>query len=154
MIDISPYSPADWEGIEKAHDAARMQELTLAGLEEAFLPLSVAAEREDLFAYQVYVARKDGEVVGFAAFTQEELAWLYVHPDFQGQGIGRALAEFALSCMAPGEQTVEVLQGNEPARRLYRSIGFSEDTLVHGHMPGNEAFEVSVWQMYRKQKTT
>lgn len=147
MIEILPYTPGDWAGIEKAHDSARMQELTYAGLEKAFLPLAVAAEREDLFAYSVCTARTEDGVAGFAAYTEDELAWLYVHPDFQRQGVGRMLAEFALSQMAPGEKTVEVLLGNEPARHLYRSLGFTQEVLLHGHMPGNESYEVSVWQM-------
>lgn len=148
-MNIVPYTPAHWQQIQAAHDAARMQELTYAGLEEAFLPLSVAADREDLFEYSVYVAEIDGIAAGFVAFTKDELAWLYVHPDDQRQGAGRALAEFALAHMAPGEQTVEVLEGNEPARKLYRSLGFTQETLLHGHMPGNEEFAVSVWQMTR-----
>ena len=39
-------------------------ELALAGLEAAFLPLAVAAEREGLFDYQVAVAELDGERQG------------------------------------------------------------------------------------------
>lgn len=147
MTEIIPYTPADWADIQTAHDPARMQELTYAGLGEAFLPLSVAAEREGLFDYSVYVARQDHRTVGFVAFTEEELAWLYVRPDFQRRGIGRALARFALSHMAPGAKTVEVLAGNEPARALYRSLGFTEEELLRGHMPGNEEYEVSVWRM-------
>lgn len=150
MIAIQAYTPADWQAIEEIHDAARLQELTLAGLAEAFLPLAVAAEREDLFDYELYVAKKDGKTVGFTAFTEEELAWLYVRPDCQRQGIGRALGEFALGHMNENGQTVEVLRGNEPARRLYRSLGFQETELLQGKMPGNEEFTVSVWQMCRK----
>ena len=147
MVTIEPYEAAHWAGIEKVHDPARMQELRYAGLEAAFLPLSVAAEREGLFDYNVFVAKLDGEVVGFVAFSEDELAWLYVHPDYQKRGIGRSLAEFALSKMAPGEKSVEVLADNEPARSLYRSLGFTKEELLHGHMPGNEGFEVSAWRM-------
>ena len=49
MLKIRAYEPEDWLAIQKAHDAARQQELALAGLPQAFLPLSIAAEREDLF---------------------------------------------------------------------------------------------------------
>lgn len=150
MITVAPYEPAHWAGIEAAHDAARMQELRLAGLQAAFLPLSVAAEREGLFEYSVCVATLNEKVVGFAAFTEDELAWLYVNPAYQRQGVGRALAEYALIQMGPGEKMVEVLEGNEPARRLYRSLGFTSEELLHGHMPGNEEFEVSAWQMTKK----
>ena len=147
MISIAPYTPVYWEAIQAVHDPARMQELEAAGLEGAFLPLSVAAFREDLFDYQLYVALYGEQVAGFVAFTPEELAWLYVRPDCQGRGIGRALASYALAHMESGQKTVEVLAGNHRARNLYHSLGFTQEELIHGKMPGNETFAVSVWQM-------
>ena len=144
---IVQYAPDYWEDIQNVHDPARMQELTFAGLKDAFLPLTIAAQREDLFDYQLYVALEADIAVGFVAFTEDELAWLYVRPDHQRRGIGRALAEFALSRMETGEKSVEVLMGNEPARNLYYSLGFTNETIVHGKMPGNESFSVTVWQM-------
>ena len=146
-MTIVPYTSQYWEDIQKVHDPARKQELELAGLDAAFLPLTVAAEREDLFDYQLYVAVEENTAVGFTAFTEDELAWLYVRPDRQRRGIGRALAEYALSRMEKGEKSVEVLCGNEPARKLYRNLGFTKETIVHGVMPGNEAFPVTVWQL-------
>ncbi len=146
-MEIVSYVQEYWKGIQAVHDPARMQELTLAGLEDAFLPLSIAAEREDLFDYQLYIAKEADDVLGFVAFTEEELAWLYVRPDVQRRGIGRELAQFALEYMNPGEKSVEVLWGNEPARNLYRSLGFTKETILHGVMPGNETFKVSVWEL-------
>ena len=146
-MTIMPYTSQYWEDIQKVHDPARKQELAMAGLDAAFLPLTVAAEREDLFDYQLYVAVEENTAVGFTAFTEDELAWLYVRPDRQRRGIGRALAEYAISRMEEGEKSVEVLCGNEPARKLYRSLGFTKETIVHGVMPGNEAFPVTVWQL-------
>ena len=146
-MKIIHYDATCWKGIEAVHDQARMQELRYAGLEAAFLPLSIAADREGLFDYTVYVAKSDEKITGFVAFTDEELAWLYVHPAFQRQGIGKKLAEFALTKMCADEKSVEVLCGIEPARNLYRSIGFTKEELLHGHMPGNEEFEVSAWRM-------
>ena len=147
---ITGYTPSHWEDIQKVHDPARMQELTLAGLEAAFLPLTVAAEREGLFDYRLYVALEEETAVGFVAFTADELAWLYVRPDYQRRGIGRALAQFALEHMEGEEKSVEVLCGNEPARNLYHSLGFTKETIVHGKMPGNESFPVMVWQMTKQ----
>ena len=147
---IIGYTPSHWEDIQKVHDPARMQELTLAGLEAAFLPLTVAAEREGLFDYRLYVALEEETAVGFVAFTADELAWLYVRPDYQRRGIGRALAQFALEHMKGKEKSVEVLCGNEPARNLYHSLGFTKETIVHGKMPGNESFPVTVWQMTKQ----
>ena len=146
-MEIIPYSPEFWEDIQTVHDGARIQELTHAGLEDAFLPLSIAAERENLFDYNLYIAKEKDKALGFVAFTEDELAWLYVHPAHQRQGIGRKLAQFALTSMESGEKNVEVLWGNEPARSLYRSLGFTQETIIHGRMPGNEEFRVTVWQM-------
>lgn len=150
-MKIVPYSPEYWEGIQAVHDPARKQELARAGLDAAFLPLTIAAEREDLFDYRLYIALEQETVLGFVAFTEDELAWLYVRPDFQRQGVGRMLAEFALERMEEAEKSVEVLFGNEPARHLYRSLGFTKETIVHGKMPGNEAFAVTVWQLTMEQ---
>ena len=146
-MEIMPYSPVFWEDIQKVHDPARQQELALAELSDAFLPLSVAAEREDLFDYRVYVAVQAGTAIGFVAFTEDELAWLYVHPDHQRRGIGRKLAEYALSQMEPGRKSVEVLFGNVPAKSLYVSLGFTKERIIHGKMPGNESFAVTVWEL-------
>ncbi|MGN0747345.1 MAG: GNAT family N-acetyltransferase [Aristaeellaceae bacterium] len=143
---IRPYEEGDWPAIEAVHDAARMQELTLAALPEAFIPLQQAAVSEGLFDYTVAVAEQDGKVVGFMACTPEELAWLYVAPDCMGQGVGTALVRHALD-QREGPMTLEVLVGNEPARRLYERCGFRLTDTVTGRMPGNEQFRVTVWCM-------
>lgn len=150
MLAIRPYRPEDFPGIERVHDRARRVELRYAGLEDAFLPLRIAAEREDLFAYPgLFVAELGGEIAGFAACTQEELAWLYVDPAHFRKGVGRALAEHALQRF-PGIRRVEVLFGNAPAKALYARLGFVTAATERGRMPGNEAFSVQVDCMERR----
>ncbi len=150
MLIIRPYRPEDFPGIERVHDRARRVELRYAGLEDAFLPLRIAAEREDLFAYPgLFVAELGGEIAGFAACTQEELAWLYVDPAHARKGVGRALAEHALQRF-PGIRRVEVLSGNAPAQALYARLGFVTAATERGRMPGNEAFSVQVDCMERR----
>lgn len=150
MLAIRPYRPEDFPGLERVHDRARRVELRYAGLEEAFLPLRIAAEREDLFAYPgLFVAELGGEIAGFAACTQEELAWLYVDPAHFRKGVGRALAEHALQRF-PGIRRVEVLSGNAPAKALYARLGFVTAATERGRMPGNEAFSVQVDCMERR----
>lgn len=149
MLAIRPYRPEDFPGLERVHDRARRVELRYAGLEDAFLPLRIAAEREDLFAYPgLFVAELGGEIAGFAACTQEELAWLYVDPAHFRKGVGRALAEHALQRF-PGIRHVEVLSGNAPAKALYARLGFVTAATERGRMPGNEAFSVQVDCMER-----
>ena len=145
-ILIRPYEARDWPAIEAIHDAARMQELTLAGLADAFIPLAQAAVSEGLFDYTVEVAEKDGRVFGFVAYTPEELGWLYVEPASMRQGIGSALVRHALE-KREGVMSLEVLAGNESARCLYERCGFRVTDTVSGRMPGNEQFRVTVWCM-------
>ena len=149
MINIRKYEMSDWDAIERVHDRARKVELHLAGLDEAFLPLKIAAEREDLFDYPgLFVAEMEGEVVGFAACNEEELAWVYVLPEHFRKGVGRALSKYALEAF-PGIDSIEALKGNEPARGLYESLGFEVKGIIHGRMPGNEAFQVDVYDLKR-----
>lgn len=143
VLLIRDYQDSDWPRLQAIHDAARADELRLAGLEDAFLPLSVAAEREGLFEYALRVAELDGQPAGFAAFTEDELAWLYVDPALSCRGIGRALVEDALGRMER-PASIEVLAGNEPALRLYQRCGFQKESVVSGKMPGNEEFAVTV----------
>lgn len=141
-IVIRGYCREDWPRLQAIHDAARQNELRLAGLEEAFLPLAIAAESEGLFDYTVRVALLDGTAAGFSAFTEGELAWLYVDPARSRRGIGTRLVQDALEHTGR-PVTVEVLTGNEPARRLYERCGFRLIETVSGRMPGNETFPVT-----------
>jgi ribosomal protein S18 acetylase RimI-like enzyme len=147
-IVIVPYEARYWEALMEIHDAARMTELEFAGLKDAFIPLSIAAEREGLFDYSVDVALVDGVPVGFCAYTDEELAWLYVSPAYARRGIGTRLIRGAME-KESGIHEIEVLYGNEPARRLYEKMGFRVKEIVSGKMPGNESFDVRVYSMER-----
>lgn len=145
-ILIRPYEERDFDRLEKIHDPARKNELLLAGLSDAFIPLAIAADREGLFGYQVYVAEYKGQVSGFIAFEEDEIAWLYVDINCARRGIGSALMEFAMQ-RVNDNVSIEVLSGNTPAIALYSSFGFEIKETLSGHMPGNEEFEVCVHVM-------
>jgi ribosomal protein S18 acetylase RimI-like enzyme len=136
---VRPYRDTDWERLCVIHDAARLDELRQSAGVAAFLPLTEAASNEGLFDYTVCVAEADGRVDGFVAFNDDELAWLYVDPACYRRGIGRALVRHAVSS-APVPLTVEVLEGNEAALRLYLDEGFRQLRRVEGRMAGNDAF--------------
>ncbi len=148
-IKIRRYQETDFDEMCLIHDQARRQELMAANLIDAFKPLKVAAFEEDLFSYNIYMAIIAEKVVGFVAFTDDELAWLYVSPNCQNQGIGSKLIEFSLNKMKRPAY-LEVLAGN-PAKRLYLKKGF--ELLKHetGKMPGNEKFIVEVDVLEYKQ---
>lgn len=86
---------------------------------QAFLPLTIAAETESLFDYELRVAEKDGQVVGFSAYTEGEPAWLYVAPESMRGGIGAAPADDMIARTNKRTLCVEVLCGNDLARKLH-----------------------------------
>ena len=143
---VRPYVPDDWNRVCAIHDAARRDELAAAGLDAAYLTLEQTAENEGLLDHELRVAEIDNRVVGFVAFTREELAWLYVDPAAHGRGIGSALIQAALGeTRAP--LTAEVLAGNTVALAVYRKNGFEIVGQAQGWMPGNETFRVSVTEL-------
>lgn len=141
-IQIRKFQETDFDDLCVIHDQARKQELKAANLEAAFKPLKIAAIEEDLFLYNIYVAAIDEKIVAFVAFSDDELAWLYVDPSFQKQGIGSKLIEFSLTKMKRPAY-LEVLTGN-PAKSLYLHKGFKFLQHESGKMPGNETFHVEV----------
>ena len=71
----------------------------------------------------VRVAHEGSRLVGFAAVAGGWLEQLYVDPDHQGRGVGRALLEDAKR-LRPGGLRLHVFTRNEPARRFYEAAGF------------------------------
>ena len=142
MIEIREHRPADWDALAEVHDAARMQELAASVGVDAFTSLAETAEDEGLFDDQLWVAEVDGTVVGFLAYADAELTWMYVHPAHQGRGIGTALLRHLFAhATTHGVDRIEltVLDGN-PARRLYEREGFTLVGTRTGKLVGNESF--------------
>lgn len=142
-VEIREYRPGDWDAIARAHDAARLQELAPSVGVAAFRPLAETARREGLFDEHVWVAELDREVIGFVAYAHAEVTWMYVHPDAQQRGVGRALLRHALAHAddfgGEGYVSVTVLDGN-PARKLYESEGFRLVETRRGALAGNPDF--------------
>lgn len=65
----------------------------------------------------------EGRPVGFSAVDGDWLQQLYVHPDHQHAGIGRALLDDAKEAR-PGGLRLHVFTRNTRARRLYEAAGF------------------------------
>ncbi len=141
-IAVRPYEDADWEDICDIHDRARPNELLCGSVDPAaFLPLVETAGPEGLFDGEVWVACEagGGGAVGFVATADDEITWLYVHPDHQGCGIGRRLLRHAVERCGAVVRT-EALAGNAPAIGLYESEGFEVVETRSGKLAGNERF--------------
>ena len=88
-----------------------------------------------------WVAEVDGLVVGFISYELNEKAkvgevqMLAVHPDYQNNGIGTELNQFALRKFKEGGMKVAVVgtggdEGHAPARRSYEKAGYTGLPLV------------------------
>jgi GNAT superfamily N-acetyltransferase len=86
-------------------------------------------------SHEVWVAEQDGEIVGFAALTEDRLGHIYVRPDVQSRGIGGALLAKAKE-RRPRGFDLWVFQQNEGARRFYERHGLTCVELTDG--AGNE----------------
>ena len=147
-VTIRPFTDTDWRALARIHDAARLDELAASVGTDAFLSLADTYESEGLFDDVVLVAELDTEVVGFIAFADDEITWMYVDPTRYRHGVGRALLRSVLStATAPVELTV--LHGNIAARALYEQEGFELVETRTGPLVGNESFtatgHIMVW---------
>ncbi|CDG21397.1 putative acetyltransferase [Xenorhabdus poinarii G6] len=74
-------------------------------------------------ASAVYVYVQGLNIVGFYALYENNLAAIFVSPDKQGQGIGKALMDDAKNRRE--ELTLSVYQQNQASYAFYLSQGFS-----------------------------
>jgi GNAT superfamily N-acetyltransferase/chorismate mutase len=125
-LTLRPATTDDLPAVTELHLAARR------GAGESFPP-SVHPDHEarawvagwDLSTYDVWVAERGGEPVGYARWTSTWLDDLYVHPDHQGHGVGTALFELVASTR-PGGFCLWVFESNAPARAFYARHGCLE----------------------------
>ena len=99
-------------------------------LEEAFF------EEERLNIRDVYMPVSDtwvyedaGRVVGFISMSENEVGGIFVYPEWQGRGIGRALMDVAKGLHETLE--LEVFKENLKARGFYEQYGF----VAYGERP-------------------
>lgn len=71
---------------------------------------------------ETLVYEADGHVVGFLALVGNEVGGIFVDPDLQGQGIGRALMDRARD-MRPFLE-LDVFEDNSIGRGFYDAYGF------------------------------
>ena len=97
MLSIREYvHQLDWNNICIIHDSARIIELDGSVSEKAFIPLADCYKEEELFDSSIFIGEQNNETIGFVAFNEHEITWLYVDPKFFRNGYGRRLLDFAL----------------------------------------------------------
>lgn len=86
---------------------------------------------------EAIVVKKNEKVVGALVFsyTEQEISFLAVHPDYRNKGIGLKLVKKAISLFPAGTNLIVItyragdIKG-ENARKLYKKAGFSEGNLI------------------------
>ncbi len=79
----------------------------------------------------VVTARHDGELIGLARGLSDDVAIFYLQdilvlPEWQQQGVGRALLSACLERFAHVRQKVLLTDGEERQRRFYESVGYRD----------------------------
>ncbi|NLI91207.1 MAG: GNAT family N-acetyltransferase [Peptococcaceae bacterium] len=72
--------------------------------------------------WNTFVAEQDGQIIGFISLVGNYVGALFVSTEFQRQGIGSALLDFAYKTF--GSLFVDVYKENIQALAFYKKIGF------------------------------
>lgn len=97
----------------------------------------------------VTVAELSGQVRGFLAQDRDWVNALYIHPDAQRQGLGRALVTHAMT-RAPKLQ-LWTFQANAGARAFYQRLGFCEAERTNGATTEEQLPDMRlVWHAHAK----
>ncbi len=79
----------------------------------------------DISDGSVYLYRLSGEPVATFTINENEIAWLFVLPDFQGRGIGTEILDFAERQIFEKHDDV-VLHASLSAKIIYLKRGYRE----------------------------
>ena len=85
----------------------------------------------------VWVVEVDDHPVAFMAMENDFIDQLYVHPDYQSQGIGKTLLDFARE-RSPEHVWLYTLQVNVNARTFYEKNGFIAEKFGSSPPPESE----------------
>ena len=139
LLQIRLYGRDDWNSMALVHDRSRLDELRVSVGIGAFISLADGVDSENLFDGELWVGCFGETLVGFVAFAEDEVNWLYVDPEYYRRGIGRALLRHAIARCGRTVYTT-VLSENERALHLYLGEGFRIIKTISGRLNGNEQF--------------
>ncbi len=129
MLGIRQYREADCERLLEVWAAA-------SAIAHPFVSDEFHAEERNDIRYiylpmaETWVYETEGRAVGFIAPLGHEVGGFFVHPDYQGRGIGRALMDHAVKLR--GDVFLDVFSKNSIGRNFYARYGF-EQSVRHMH---------------------
>jgi GNAT superfamily N-acetyltransferase len=129
--------PADSSAVAGLYTAARvaavpMMPPAMHTAEEDRAWFAAQMARPDL---ELWVAERDGELLGYAMLTPVWLDHLFIRPDATGGGVGSVLLDLVKS-LRPDGFSLWVFESNSGARRFYARHGLVELERTDGS--GNE----------------
>ena len=120
---IRPYKDTDLSDLLEAWYSASL--LAHSFLDETFFERERNNIREIyLPKAETWVFEQEGVVVGFVALIGNEVGGLFVHADYHGRGIGRALMDHVRSIRNVLE--LVVFEDNKVGRAFYEKYGFRQ----------------------------
>ncbi|UTV26592.1 GNAT family N-acetyltransferase [Photobacterium atrarenae] len=72
----------------------------------------------------VYVMEMHKSIAGFITVSNQEIGWLYVHPECRRLGLGRALLAHVMTLSQGRALTLNIVKSNRPALGLYLKYQF------------------------------
>ena len=128
-LELRPAAPEDADALADLHTAARAAAVPAMPAsphppEETRVWMRARVEA----THEVWVAERQGSLVGYAALATSGEGWLedlYVAPGLTGQGTGSALLEL-VKVLRPEGFALWVFTANTGARRFYRRHGLLE----------------------------
>jgi putative acetyltransferase len=121
MYTIRHYKEADLEGLLSSWENA-------SRIAHPFLPEDfLAQERKNIPALYIpnadtWVLEVGSDVVGFIALMGNEVGAIFLQPEQQGKGMGKAMMDQAQKLH--GDLEVEVFEKNAIGRKFYAQYGF------------------------------
>lgn len=133
---IRKYKKSDFSAIATIYNLSKADEFIGESFDATVTPLSEDSEMLSLFhESEIYLYEID-DVVGFIGIKENYISWLFIHPGFRCQGIGKKLVLHILS-MLNGEVTLNVAHSNFAAKKMYENLGFKVAKEFVGRYQGN-----------------
>ena len=120
---IREYCESDFEAVERIYNLSKSDEFSEESFNVKVTHLSEDEEMLVLFhSSKIYIYESIG-IAGFIGVKGNYISWLFVHPKYRSQSIGKKLVSYVLSTLS-GEVTLNVARSNIIAKKLYEKLGF------------------------------
>ncbi len=138
-LDIRPSKPSDAADLSRlAHRAKASWGYPSSWMDRWNQALTLT--RTYLKTHPGFVAEQDGKIVGMCMLElrleNARLEHVWIDPDYQRQGIGRAIIARALETAADAGARVLMIESDPYAEQFYLKLGAHRTGFVRAPMPG------------------